>query len=399
MKISWLLFIILMSTVVGSIVFYKKFLLSQIDPERIIKKILINSDITINGTRPQDITLYNNAVFSRVLSEGSLGLGESYMDEWWDCSHLDEFFFHLLRSDALQKVPYTLSNIGAFIKAHLINLQSKSRAYEVGKQHYDLGNDFFAKMLDSCMVYSCGYWKNAQTLEEAQQAKLELICKKLELRPGMRVLDIGCGWGGFARYAAQNYGVSVVGITISQEQAHFAQHYCKECSVEIRIQDYRDLKETFDRIVSVGMFEHVGYKNYKTFMQIAHNLLTDDGLFLLHTIGNNITKNWGDVWITKYIFPNGLLPSLCQIGQAIEGLFVMEDWHNFSADYDKTLMAWYKNFETEWPSLENKYDQRFYRMWKYYLLSCAGLFRSRGAQLWQIMLSKKGVIGGYNSIR
>ena len=236
-------------------------------------------------------------------------------------------------------------------------------------------------------------------LMQAQENKLDLICKKLYLKPGMKLLDIGCGWGGLARYAAKNYGVQVVGVTISKEQAACAQRDKQRYPVEIRLQDYRDLNEKFDRIVSVGMFEHVGYKNYHTFMEVTHELLKDDGLMFLHTIGGNVSYTRGDDWIDKYIFPNGMLPSIAQIGNSIEHLFVMEDWHNFGADYDKTLMAWYANFEKSWPSLQPKYGDRFYRMWKYYLLSCAGLFRARGIQLWQIMLSKKGVIGGYQSVR
>jgi cyclopropane-fatty-acyl-phospholipid synthase len=254
-------------------------------------------------------------------------------------------------------------------------------------------------MLDKNMIYSCAYWKNAETLEQAQENKCKLICEKLYLKPGMKILDIGCGWGGLALYAAKNYGVEVIGVTISQEQAEYAREITKDYPVEIRLQDYREIDELFDRIVSVGMFEHVGVKNYKTFMNTAHTLLKDGGLLLLHTIGSNSSLTYGDPWITKYIFTNGMLPSVEQIARASQGLFVMEDWHNFGADYDKTLMAWNENFEKNWPLLQSKYGDRFYRMWKYYLLSCAGVFRARGIQLWQIVFSKSGVLSGYHSIR
>jgi cyclopropane-fatty-acyl-phospholipid synthase len=250
-------------------------------------------------------------------------------------------------------------------------------------------------MLDKRMVYTCGYWKDAKTLDEAQEAKLDLTCKKLNLKPGMKVLDIGCGWGSFAKYAAEKYKVKVVGITVSKEQAVLAKALCKGLPIEIRLQDYRDLNEKFDRIVSLGMFEHVGYKNYKTYMKVVHRCLKDDGLFLLHTIGGNKSVKSTDPWIDKYIFPNSMLPSIKQMGDAIEDYFVMEDWHNFSADYDKTLMAWYNNFENSWNKLKDDYDERFHRMWRYYLLACAGTFRARKSQLWQIVLSKDGIKEGY----
>ena len=255
-------------------------------------------------------------------------------------------------------------------------------------------------MLDKRMNYSCAYWKGADSLDLAQENKLELICRKIDLKPGMRVLDIGCGWGAFGKYAAVKYNIEVVGITVSKEQVEFGKELCKGLPVEIRLMDYRDVNEKFDRIVSVGMIEHVGYKNYNTFFKVANKCLSDHGLFLLHTIGNIKSKKATDPWTDKYIFPNGLLPSIAQLGKAIENLFVMEDWHSFGQDYDKTLMAWYENFEKNWDKIKNKYSERFYRMWKYFLLSAAGSFRSRRRdQLWQIVLSKNGIPGGYQSIR
>lgn len=369
------------------------------NPQSVVENLLSQADITINGHKPSDIVVHNPKLYARVIGQGSLGLGESYMDGWWNCAGLDEFFFKLFSADIPNKVPHTFNMLFAYLKSKIMNLQSKDRAFQVGQQHYDLGDDLFKAMLDSRMIYSCAYWKNAQNLEEAQEHKLDLICRKLQLKPGMKVLDIGCGWGGLALYAAQKYGVSVVGVTISEEQAKYARSICHNAPVEIRLQDYRDLNDQFDAIVSVGMFEHVGYKNYQTFIDIAHTLLKDHGLFLLHTIGSNQSWTTGDEWINKYIFTNGMLPSIAQIGKTIEGKFVMEDWHNFGADYDRTLMAWYDNFQRNWPQLQPKYGDRFKRMWDYYLLSCAGLFRARGIQLWQIVLSKNGIIGGYESVR
>ncbi len=369
------------------------------DAQATAQHILDAADIKINGQRSWDITVHNPALYARVLRDGSLGLGEAYMEGWWDCSALDEFFFKLLRSETGGQVGLNWRLMWDFMKAKLINLQSRSRSTQVGKRHYDLGNDLFKAMLDNRMIYSCAYWPKARSLDQAQEKKLDLICKKLDLKPGMKVLDIGCGWGGFARYAAEKYGVEVVGITISKEQVAHGQDYCKDLPVAIRMQDYRNLNEIYDRIVSVGMFEHVGTDNYKTFMDIAARCLKDDGLFLLHTIGGNSSTTIPDAWINTYIFPNGMLPSMKQITEAAEGTFIIEDWHNFGPDYDKTLMAWFDRFDKSWPMLKSHYDERFYRMWKYYLLSCAGLFRARGAQLWQIVLSKKGKLGGYLPVR
>ena len=243
------------------------------------------------------------------------------------------------------------------------------------------------------------FYKNAENLNAAQEAKLDLICRKLGLKPGMRVLDIGCGWGGFAKFAAETYDVSVLGITVSREQVEYANRCCRAPAVEIKFQDYRTLNDMFDRIISIGMFEHVGSKNYRTYMQVVHRCLAPDGLFLLHTIAGNTSVSSTDPWISKYIFPNSMLPSAKQITSAAEGLFVLEDWHSFGPYYDDTLMAWYANFKANWDKIKDAYDRRFFRMWTYYLLSCAGSFRARRNQLWQIVFSKTGVSGGYTGIR
>jgi cyclopropane-fatty-acyl-phospholipid synthase len=279
-------------------------------------------------------------------------------------------------------------------------MQARRRAFIIGERHYDLGNDLFQNMLDKRMNYSCAYWKDADTLDKAQENKLELICKKLYLKPGMKVLDIGCGWGAFGKYAAEKYGVEVIGITVSKEQVALGRELCKGLHVEFRLRDYRDINEKFDRMVSVGMIEHVGNKNYREYFKIAERNLVDDGLFLLHTIGEVRSVNKTDAWTHKYVFPNGMLPSIAQLAGAMEGLFVIEDLHNFGADYDETLMAWYNNFNDNWNVIKNKYNERFYKMWKYFLLSSAGAFRARSKnQLWQIILSKNGILKGYNSIR
>jgi cyclopropane-fatty-acyl-phospholipid synthase len=282
-----------------------------------------------------------------------------------------------------------------YVVSRFTNRQRKSKAAVIAEAHYNLGNDLFEAMLDRRMVYSCGYWREAADLDAAQEAKLDLVCRKLALEPGMRVLDIGCGWGSFAQFAAERYGVEVVGVTVSQPQVDLGRARCAGLPVDLRLQDYREVRGRFDRVVSIGMFEHVGLKNYRQFMEIAHRCLNEKGIFLLHTIGGLRSILCQDPWVEKYIFPNSLIPSARYITDAIEGLFVMEDWHNFGADYDRTLMAWWGNFEKAWPSLQARYGDRFYRIWRYYLLYCAGSFRARYNQLWQVVLSKGGVPGGY----
>ena len=372
-----------------------------------VENLLRKSDVRIGGDRPQDITVHDERLFDRVIRSGTLGLGEAYMDGWWDANELDAFIETVLRARLDKTFELNVASVIAIAKAFILNMQSSARARKVGEVHYDLGNDLYEAMLDKRMVYTCGYWKDARTLDEAQEAKLDLVCRKIGLKNGDRVLDIGCGWGSFAKFAAERYGAEVVGVTISKEQAALARERCKGLPampdgrprVEIRVQDYRDVNETFDHIVSLGMFEHVGTKNYRTYFEVARRCLKPDGLFLLHTIGDNVSRLTSDPWINTYIFPGGVIPSVAQIGKASEGLFVMEDWHNFGPYYDTTLMAWFKNFDAAWPKLRETYGDRFYRMWKYYLLTCAGAFRARETHLWQIVLSKDGIPGGYRSVR
>lgn len=371
----------------------------QSSAEKVIRQIVELAGIQINGHQPWDIQVHNDQFYSYLLKERSLGLGESYMLGWWDAPALDETICRMLQADLEHQLKPTWAMRWAVLKAKLFNRQTKAASMAVIDAHYQLGNDLYQRMLDPTMTYSCGYWKHATTLEEAQRAKFDLIARKLQLKPGMRLLDIGCGWGGFAKHVAQLYGVEVVAITLSENQANYARELCSGLPVEVRVQDYRDVDGSFDRVVEIGMFEHVGQKNYREFMEIAHNRLVEGGMLMLHTIGGNVSTLACDPWIDRYIFPNGHLPSISQIGTAIEGLFVMEDWHNFGPDYDRTLMAWFHNFDSHWKELEEVYPPYFYRMWKYYLLSCAGAFRARDIQLWQLVLSKGGVEGGYTTVR
>ncbi|WP_020183455.1 cyclopropane fatty acyl phospholipid synthase [Methylotenera sp. 1P/1] len=362
--------------------------------EKWFNQLLNEAGISLNGPNPWDIQIHHPAAIQRIVAEGSLGLGESYMQGDWDAAQLDAFFYRLLRAQLHEKV----KPIGLWfhtLQHTLMNKQNSRRAWRVGEYHYNLGNAFYQAMLDKRMTYTCAYWQDALDLDQAQENKLEMICQKLRLQPGMRLLDIGCGWGSLMGYAAEKYGVECVGITVSSEQMKFGQQRYAHLPVAFRLQDYREMDEPFDAVASVGMFEHVGRKNYRTFMQVAHRCLKSDGLFLLHTIGKNLTHLMPDPWLDRYIFPNGDLPSIKQIAQAVEGQFVVEDLHNFGADYDRTLMAWFDNFNHHWPEFNTEYGDEFYRKWSYYLLSCAGAFRARDIQLWQWILSKQGIVGGY----
>ncbi len=368
--------------------------------QRAFAKLLGQADIAINGDRPWDMRIHHPETASRVLAKGSLGMGESYMDGWWDSDQLDELICRMLRHELDRKVRST-ELIMQSLRARLFNLQNLRRAWQVGQAHYDLGNDFFEAMLGETMAYTCAYWagiENSGDLDAAQHAKLDLICRKLGLQPGMKLLDIGCGWGSLMRHAATHYGVECVGVTISREQADYGRERCTGLPVEFELKDYRDIAGRFDRVASIGMFEHVGHKNHRDFFELARRVLPEEGLFLLHTIGKNLRRDPTDPWIDRYIFPNGDLPSLGQIADASEDLFVTEDVHNFGADYDRTLMAWHARFEAAWSQFSDRYGERFRRMWRYYLLACAGTFRARTTQLWQLVMSPRGVSAGYRRV-
>src|SRR6266568_750715 len=352
-----------------------------------VARLLGEADVLINGARPWDIVVHDDRFYRRVLANGSLGLGESYMDQWWDCEEIDEMIARLLGAGLEEKIQ-PRKFLYLFLLAHLMNPQRKSKAYEVGERHYDLGNDLFERMLDKRMTYTCAYWSGHPTpqgLDQAQEAKL--------------VLDIGSGWGSFMIYAAEKYGVAATGVTVSKEQVELGRKRAGNLPVTFELKDYRETTGSYDHVFSLGMFEHVGPRNHRTFMEVTNRVLKDEGLFLLQIAARSNSKTLPDPWSGKYIFPNTLIPCLGEIASSTKGLFVMEDLHNFGADYDKTLQSWHRNFEAAWPSLKNKYSDRFYRIWRYYLLAAAGLSRSRTGQLWQIVFSKKGVPGGYHSVR
>jgi cyclopropane-fatty-acyl-phospholipid synthase len=375
--------------------------------ERTVESLLARADVRVNGDRPWDLVVRDDRLFRRLVVHGLVGLGDAYVDGWWECAALDEFFHRALRAGLPARLRFVGPRVLLECARHaVLNLQTRAAARANSRSHYELGNDLFVAMLDApTLAYTCGYWRGgATTLEEAQVAKADLICRKLGLRPGQRVLDVGCGWGGFARFAAERYGASVVGVTLSDEQLAHARRWCAGLPVELRKQDYRDVPAadgpaSYDHVATVGMLEHVGPKNYRAYARVVRHVLKPDGLLLLHTIG--APRSWPNAadgelaWIQRHIFPGGVLPSVAQVGAAVDGLFVLEDVENFGPDYDPTLLAWFANFDRNWPGFAARYGERFYRTWKYYLLSCAGGFRARKYQLWQFVLSPRGVTGGY----
>jgi cyclopropane-fatty-acyl-phospholipid synthase len=358
--------------------------------EIIIRQLFESAGIEVNGNNPWDIQVHDSRFYTRVLREVELGLGESYMDGWWDCLALDQFVDRALRARLDKQIKGNWKILLHVLRSRFLNLQTSARAFEIGEKHYDLGNDLYRAMLDKRLNYTCAYWRNAASLDEAQEKKLELVCQKIGLQPGMKVLELGCGWGSFAQYAAEKYGVEVLGVTVSAEQVTLGTQLCQDLPVELRLQDYREVEGQFDRVISIGIMEHIGHKNYRTYMEVVDRTLKPGGVGFFHTIGANTSEIYINAWTQKYIFPNGMLPSIAQLAAAMEGLFIIEDWHNFGPDYDPTLLAWHENFEKAWPDLKKNYSERFYRMWRFYLLSSAGGFRSRHSQLWQVVFTRQG---------
>ena len=373
--------------------------------KKIVENLLAQADVKIEGMRPWDMHILDERFYNRVLKDGTLGMGESYMDGWWTCQALDQLIAKLLTARVDTKVRDKLKLVLSAIHSRLFNLQSRKRASQVADVHYNLDNTLYGYMLGRTMAYTCAYFKDTDNLDIAQDQKFDLVCRKLRLKPTDKVLEMGSGWGGFAEFAAKHYGCELICINISKEQVSYAKKRCKGLNITFHLCDWRDRHVynpknlLFDKIVSIGMAEHVGHQNYAPWLTLTHKSLKKGGLFLLHTIGGNASTTIIEPWTQKYIFPNGMLPSIQQLGSAMENLFIMEDWHNFGTYYDTTLMHWHKNFNDHWDKLKNKYDEKFYRMWNYYLLSCAGMFRVRDAQLWQIVLSKNGMPDAYESVR
>jgi cyclopropane-fatty-acyl-phospholipid synthase len=369
-------------------------LLSSLDSRRardLCVEMLGEAGVTVGGTAPGDVTIHDERVWARILRDGTLGAGEAYVDGWWDSAALDQTIHRLQGLKVVDTLRDNWMILPHVLKARVLNLQTVRRAFGSGQHHYDIGNDLYEAMLDRRLLYTCALWSTgARTLDEAQEAKLALVCRKVGLRPGMRVLDLGCGWGGFAAYAAEHHGVEVVGLTVSREQVRYAHERYAHLPVDIRLDDYRNATGTYDAVVSIGLMEHVGPKNYRGYMELVDRCLAPGGVAFVHTIAGNHARPRIDPWFDKYIFPNSVLPTLAQLITAMEGIFIPEDVHNIGEDYDPTLMAWFERFDAAWPLLRARYDERFYRMWKFYLLASAGSFRARAQQLFQIVMTRRG---------
>jgi len=368
-------------------------LITSLDPRRageLCRELLASAGVTVGGDAPWDIEVHDDRLWQRVLRDGTLGAGESYVDGWWDTPALDQFIARVLRvrlGDTLRDNWAVLPHV---LRARVLNLQSITRAFGNGQHHYDIGNDLYEAMLGPTMSYTCASWSHATTLDDAQRAKHELVCRKLGVAKGMRVLDLGCGWGGFAAHAAAHHGAHVTGITVAKEQVAWARDTYADLSVDIRLDDYRKATGSYDAVVSIGLMEHVGPKNYRGYMEVVDRCLAPGGVAFVHTIAGNRPRAHIEPWFDRYIFPNAVLPTLAQLVAAAEGIFVVEDVHNLGEDYDRTLLAWWHNFDDAWPKLRARYGDPFYRMWKYYLLSSAGAFRSRSQQLIQMVLTRPG---------
>ncbi len=361
--------------------------------EASLRTILQKADLELNGSGPGDPQILDDRAYSMIASGGSLAIGEAYMDKLWDCSDLSVLISRIHEKKIYRDI-VALDHLPLIIKGVFSNLQSRARSFMVAREHYDLGDDLYTAMLDKRMVYTSGMWKGASSLEEAQERKLDQVCQKLALQSGDRLLDIGCGWGSLMKFAAENYGVRAVGLTVSEGQTALGRKMCEGLPVEFIIQDYREYydAEGFDHVASIEMIEAVGPKNFRTYFEKAHELLRPGGHFFLQAIGSEDAVPKADRWMDKYIFRNGILPSLPQIERASRGLFNFEYLDNIGPDYDPTLMAWWERFDAAYPTLKANnpvYDERFYRMWKFYLQSCAGLFRAKVTHDWHILFSKR----------
>ncbi len=383
------------------------FLLSQI-----LKRLIKQGQLTVydadgkehfyKGSKPGPslkIRLHSRKVARKIAIYPKLFLGEAYMegdltlDEGDIYDLLDLFTINLGWGSR-----HPLVNIGDFAYRFywfFNQFNPKSRSLKNVAHHYDLSDDFYELFLDENRQYSCAYFKAPEdSLELAQLQKMAHIAAKLALKPGQKVLDIGCGWGGMARFLAENANVNVTGITLSKNQLAYAQEKAKQTGlstkVNYRLTDYRDVKEKFDRIVSVGMFEHVGVPHYAEYFRKVKSILTDDGVALIHTIGTADRPSPTNAWVQKYIFPGGYIPPLSQVMPSIEkaGLYVT-DVEVLRLHYAKTLRAWRERFHEKIDTVREIYDDRFCRMWDFYLSASEVSFRNSGLVVFQIQLAKQ----------
>jgi len=371
--------------------------------KRIVVDLLGRAGVGTDGREPWDLHVLDDRFYGRLIAQGSLGFGDSYVDGWWQCPRIDELIHRVLSYDLEADVGTGWGVRLQLLKAKLLNLQAPSRAPEVAA-HYDLGNEFFERVLGKTVMYSCAYWRRAGDLDAAQTDKIDLVAQKLEVATGEHVLDLGCGWGAIAEHLARTRGCRVTAVTISPAQAAYVRQRCAGLPVEVIEADYRDARVVaagpYDKVACVGMMEHVGRKNYRGFLALCARLVKPEGLCLVHTIGTSVTTDVTDPWIERRIFPGSVLPSVVDVARAAEGQLTLEDWHSLGADYDRTLVAWHDNFAGYVASGELQRGERFNRTWRYYLLSFAGCFRTRRSiQLWQMVFAPVGRKGGHVSVR
>lgn len=376
--------------------------------KKFVEELFSQAGIEVNGSNPWDPQIHNPIAYNMTVGNGLIGAGEAYMRGYWDCEQLEEFFRRAVQVDLAKRMPWNLSTATLVTKARLMNLQLPKRAWEVGRMHYDLPREVWECTLDFAMTGSCAYYRFPdETLDQAQQNKLNLTLKKVGLQKGHSLLDIGVGWAAFSGLSAITYGAKPIGITVSEGQREYIRSRYGDI-VDVRVHPWQQtvLEQPVDRIISVEMFEHVGSDNYRKFFQLCRDSITDDGLMLLHTIvGHNPSKHI-DPWMDKYIYPGGCIPTLGQITTAVHGLFHVEDVHDIGGHYPATLLAWMANFRRNWDVVKALGPKRlgmdpevFCRMWYYHYMASAGGFLSRVISVHQIVLSTNGVPGGYQSIR
>jgi cyclopropane-fatty-acyl-phospholipid synthase len=373
--------------------------------KNIVLKLFRLTDIRL-GT---DITVHDDSFYNDLLKYKTLGFGESFMSAKIETPNLESLCIKLQRLNVLSIMDYlkilsfwnylylifyVFWKIYNFILFNITNFNTILRSKKVAKVHYNLPDVLYTHMLDPTMLYSCGYFKDTNNLETAQTQKADLIITKLHISDGDEILEIGCGWGFIAaRIANANRNVNVTAITISSEQIKYCNQKYKLPNLRFILIDYRQIPEnSFNKIYSVGMFEHVGAKNYKDFFNITYKLLKDDGIMLLHTICKSKYNPISDPWFEKYIFPGGYLPSVAEISRNIELTnYSFADLQEFGYYYATTLQCWLDNFENTYSQFSHLFDDKFKRMWKLYLIFSKVGFNSGHIKLHQFVFTKSAV--------
>lgn len=378
--------------------------ISNINSENLIKNILTNNTklqiinnktSTISTNNNPDIIVNNNNFYTKLLKHGEIGLGESYVDKDWDSNNLEETLYNLIINQ--KKIENAIiKNSPNLIIKKLLDIPSDIFSTDNTKNdikfHYDIGNKLYENMLGKSMLYSCAYfYKQGLSLDEAQYAKLDLIAKKLNLKEGMRVLDIGCGFGTAAIYLSKKFNVNILGISLSKEQINYFNSIYTGTQVQVIYKDYRELtrehNNSYDCIYSIGMFEHIGINNHIDYYNKCFKLLKTNGTMLIHTIVSNKRLYSHNSWITKYIFPGAELPHISDFTKKYTDNWLLQDLQCIGKSYSKTLLAWKKNINDS--SVFNNYDDKFKRTWNYYLLLCSAAFRAREITVFQLVYFKK----------